>query len=100
PPGLDGSARRFVDCLQDAGVRLQSARRAVWSVEEPLVVQDGGATLALYPARDDELRISYLLDYGPFSALGRQRHTASITPQSFANQLAGCRTFLLEAEAI
>jgi len=100
PPGLDGSARCFVDCLQDAGAVLQSGRRAVCSVDEPVVVRGGGATLALYPAQDEELRISYLLDYGPLSALGRQRHTASITPESFANHLAGCRTFLLESEAI
>jgi UDP-3-O-acyl N-acetylglucosamine deacetylase len=99
PPGLDGSARRFVDCLHDAGVRLQSARRAVWCVDQPLVISDNGATLALHPANGDELRASYLLDYGPWSALGRQLYTASITPQSFANDLAGCRTFLQEAEA-
>jgi UDP-3-O-acyl-N-acetylglucosamine deacetylase len=99
PPGLDGSARSFVKCLQDAGACLQSARRAVWGVDEPLLVRQGGATLALYPAQSDELRISYLLDYGSFSPLGRQRHTASITPESFANELAACRTFLLETEA-
>jgi UDP-3-O-acyl-N-acetylglucosamine deacetylase len=99
PPGLDGSARRFVDCLHDAGVRLQSARRAVWSVDQPLVVSDGGATLALHPAHGNELRASYRLDYGAWAALGRQLYTATITPQSFANDLAGCRTFLLEAEA-
>ncbi len=100
PPGLDGSAQRFVESLQQAGVRLQPARRAVWGVEEPLVVRQGEATLALHPNETDELRISYLLDYGSFSPLGRQQHTATITPESFASDLACCRTFLLEAEAL
>jgi UDP-3-O-acyl N-acetylglucosamine deacetylase len=99
PPGLDGSAQRFVDCINYAGVRLQSARRAVWGVENPVIVREGGATLSLHPGRDDVLRISYLLDYGPASSVGRHLHTANITPASFANGLAGCRTFLLEAEA-
>jgi len=100
PPGLDGSAQRFVQCLQDAGIELQSARHAVWCVDQPLVLRQGGATLALYPTDEDELRISYLLDYGVLSALGRQRHTVTLTPESFANEIAACRTFLLEAEAI
>jgi UDP-3-O-acyl N-acetylglucosamine deacetylase len=100
PPGLDGSAQRFVECLQEAGVQLQPARRSVWSVEETLVVSHGGATLTLYPAEAEDLRISYLLDYGSFSPLGRQCYTTTVTPASFASELACCRTFLLEAEAI
>jgi UDP-3-O-acyl N-acetylglucosamine deacetylase len=100
PPGLDGSAQRFVDCLQIAGARLQPARRAAWTVERPLVVSQQGATLTLHPAEGDELQISYLLDYGPFSALGQQLHTELVTPEAFANNLAGCRTFLLEEEAL
>jgi UDP-3-O-[3-hydroxymyristoyl] N-acetylglucosamine deacetylase len=100
PPGLDGSAQRFVECLQQAGVQLQPARRAVWGVDETLVVRQGEATLALHPIDTEELRVSYLLDYGSFSPLGRQQHTTTITPESFASDLACCRTFLLEAEAL
>jgi UDP-3-O-acyl N-acetylglucosamine deacetylase len=100
PPGLDGSARQFVDCLLQAGIVLQSARRAVWSVDEPVLVRQGNATLALHPAQDDKLRLSYLLDYGDLSPLGRQRHTIDLTPESFTNDVASCRTFLLEEEAL
>jgi UDP-3-O-acyl N-acetylglucosamine deacetylase len=99
PPGLDGSAQKFVECLHEAGVRLQPARRAVWGVDEKLVVRQGEATLALYPAESEALCVSYLLDYGSFSPLGQQRFTTAITPESFASEVACCRTFLLEAEA-
>jgi UDP-3-O-acyl N-acetylglucosamine deacetylase len=99
PPGLDGSSLRFVQCLRQAGAELQPARRAAWAVEAPLTVAQSGATLTLHPAENDELRISYLLDYGPSCALARQTHTASITPAEFAAELAACRTFLLEEEA-
>jgi UDP-3-O-acyl N-acetylglucosamine deacetylase len=99
PPGLDGSARRFVDALCRAGTALQPARRVAWTVEKPVVVAHGGATLALHPAEDDEFRISYLLDYGPRSPIGRQAHTQVVTPGRFAGELASCRTFLLEEEA-
>jgi UDP-3-O-acyl N-acetylglucosamine deacetylase len=100
PPGLDGSARQFVECLLGAGIALQSARRAVWGTDEPVLVRQGNATLALHPGHDDELRLSYLLDYGAFSPIGQQRHTVVLTPEAFASELACCRTFLLEAEAL
>jgi UDP-3-O-[3-hydroxymyristoyl] N-acetylglucosamine deacetylase len=99
PPGLDGSARRFVETLNSAGVVLQPARRAICYVESPLVMAQNGATLALYPPERDELRISYALDYGLNSPIDRQRYTQVITAESFLNNLAGCRTFLLESEA-
>jgi UDP-3-O-acyl N-acetylglucosamine deacetylase len=100
PPGLDGSARQFVRALQEAGTCLQPARRSVWAVEEPIVVAGGSATLALHPPDDDQLRITYFLDYGPRSPIARQVHTQVITPMTFAQHLADCRTFLLEAEAL
>jgi UDP-3-O-acyl N-acetylglucosamine deacetylase len=100
PPGLDGSAQRFVETLHAAGTVLQPARRSAWCVETPVVVTAQGASLALYPPVEDELRISYSLDYGLQSPIDRQLYTACITPESFANEIADCRTFLLEAEAI
>jgi UDP-3-O-acyl N-acetylglucosamine deacetylase len=99
PPGLDGSARGFVEALRRGGSALQPARRAAWSVERPVVVSRNGATLALHPAEGDEFKISYLLDYGLGSPIGRQAHTQLITPEWFADEVASCRTFLLEAEA-
>jgi UDP-3-O-acyl N-acetylglucosamine deacetylase len=99
PPGLDGSARGFVDALVRAGVAPQDAPRPVWAVDEPVVVAQGGATLALHPEPEGGLRVSYQLDYGPNSPIDRQAHTQWVTPASFLEQLAGSRTFLLEAEA-
>ncbi len=99
PPGLDGSARCFVGALRAGGTALQPARRAAWTVERTVVVAHDGATLALHPARDDEFKISYLLDYGLGSSIGRQAHTQVIPPEWFADEVATCRTFLLEAEA-
>jgi UDP-3-O-[3-hydroxymyristoyl] N-acetylglucosamine deacetylase len=100
PPGFDGSAQPFVDALRQAGVQLQAARRTIWCADNPLVVAKNGATLTLHPAPRDELTITYLLDYGVSSPIGRQTHTERITPESFANELADCRTFILESEVI
>jgi UDP-3-O-acyl N-acetylglucosamine deacetylase len=100
PPGFDGSAQPLVEALLQAGVQLQPARRTIWCAESPLVVARNGATLTLHPTVCDELKISYLLDYGLSSPIGRQTYTERITPESFANELAGCRTFILHSEAI
>lgn len=99
PPGLDGSAREFVERLRLAGAVLQPARRTVWRATQAVTVRQEGATLTLHPGRGDALRISYLLDYGLGSPLGRQIHTLDVSPETFANHVADCRTFLLEAEA-
>jgi UDP-3-O-acyl N-acetylglucosamine deacetylase len=100
PPGLDGSAQGFVKALRQAGAALQPARREVWTVDAPVVVAQKGATLALHPGGGDHLKVSYTLDYGMDSPIGRQTHTQVISPEGFANDLACCRTFLLETEAI
>jgi UDP-3-O-acyl-N-acetylglucosamine deacetylase len=64
-----------------------------------VTVSQGGATLTLHPPERDQLKISYALDYGPQAAIDRQLYTQVITPESFTNEVAGSRTFLLEPEA-
>ncbi|HEY7428873.1 MAG TPA: UDP-3-O-acyl-N-acetylglucosamine deacetylase [Gemmataceae bacterium] len=111
PPGLDGSVREFVAVLLDAGICRQGARRPIFGVEQSVVLAARGATLALHPPlpglfsaapgtpADHELYLSYFLDYGLRSPIARQVHTQSVMPGSFAQELASCRTFILEEEA-
>jgi UDP-3-O-acyl N-acetylglucosamine deacetylase len=101
PPGLDGSARGFVEALLTAGIADQPARRGVWSVTEPVTVAAGAATLTLHPplGEDRGLTMSYFLDYGPGAPLAAQVYTADLTPGVFLREVAPCRTFLLESEA-
>lgn len=99
PPGLDGSALRFVEALRQAGAVLQPARRAVCHVDAPVIVSQNGATLALHPGAEDELKVSYALDYGLHSPIARQLCTQRVTPQNFLNEVASSRTFILESEA-
>jgi UDP-3-O-[3-hydroxymyristoyl] N-acetylglucosamine deacetylase len=100
PPGLDGSAGLFVKTLKQAGICSQPAPRPIWHVEQPILMGSGSISLSVHPTADNDLIVSYFLDYGPKSPIGRQIHTQAITPISFAQELAWCRTFLLEAEAL
>jgi UDP-3-O-acyl N-acetylglucosamine deacetylase len=99
PPGLDGSARAFVDALLAAGLVRQAGRRPVWAVTDPVVLHAGGASLALRPTEGGELTLSYFLDYGPRSPIARQVHTEVLRPGGFCREIAPCRTFILESEA-
>lgn len=99
PPGLDGSAAGFVSVLHRAGAALQPARRPVWSVETPVILTGGGATLALHPADGPGLRASYTLDYGLAAPIPRQAFTFDVRPENFVREVASCRTFLTEPEA-
>jgi UDP-3-O-acyl N-acetylglucosamine deacetylase len=100
PPGLDGSARRFVDALCRARPVVQPARREISTVDAPVIVEQNGATLTFHPPEKDELRISYILDYGKKSPISWQMHTETMTPDCFVADVANCRTFILESEAV
>jgi UDP-3-O-acyl N-acetylglucosamine deacetylase len=102
PPGLDGSAWGFVEAITGAGAVLQSARREIRAVTEPVIVHHARATIALHPPSPEDglgLRSSYILDYGPRAAIARQAYSTLVTPENFKREIAGCRTFLLESEA-
>jgi UDP-3-O-acyl N-acetylglucosamine deacetylase len=105
PPGLDGSSLGFVNVLKDAGIVMQESRKSVWAPRESIIVRHADATLALHPPQHTELRqrslrASYLLDYGQQSPIQPQIFTTDVTPETFANDIAPCRTFLLEKEAL
>ena len=113
--------------LLDAGICRQGARCPIYGVEQSIVLTARGATLALHPpipslfytenasaasraapvgparlagpTSGHELYLSYFLDYGLTSPIARQLHTQALTPGSFAQELASCRTFILEEEA-
>jgi UDP-3-O-[3-hydroxymyristoyl] N-acetylglucosamine deacetylase len=100
PPGLDGSAEGYVDTLLGIGTVLQPSSKARLTVKEPLTVSNGGATLSIYPREGDDLQVSYLLDYGPHSPIAPQALTLTINPDRFRQDLARCRTYVLEHEAL
>ncbi|HEY2785563.1 MAG TPA: UDP-3-O-acyl-N-acetylglucosamine deacetylase [Fimbriiglobus sp.] len=99
PPGLDGSALGFVVALVEAGAALQPKRRAVWTPRTPVVASKAGATIVLHPGDAPTLDVSYVLDYGRGGPIPRQAVSAEIRPDTFVQEIAGCRTFLLEEEA-
>jgi UDP-3-O-[3-hydroxymyristoyl] N-acetylglucosamine deacetylase/3-hydroxyacyl-[acyl-carrier-protein] dehydratase len=98
-PGCDGSSRAFVDVLNDAGMVELDRERETLVIDRPLAVREGKAVLAAHPGGGDGLVLGYHLDYGRTSPIGTQSFFLDVSPESFREELAASRTFLLEAEA-
>ncbi len=97
-PGCDGSSRAFTEALLDAGLVDQATHREVLVIERALTVRDGDSILTAFPGESERLVLSYQLDYGPKTSIGRQSFFAEVTPESFRSELSPSRTFLLETE--
>jgi UDP-3-O-[3-hydroxymyristoyl] N-acetylglucosamine deacetylase / 3-hydroxyacyl-[acyl-carrier-protein] dehydratase len=97
-PGCDGSSRAFVEVLDRAGIVEQSRKRQALVLERSVSVVEGNAFLAAHAGVPGELTLSYHLDYGRQSPISAQSHCLAVSPQTFRDELAGSRTFLLESE--
>ncbi len=98
-PAPDASAAAFFDVLKEAGIAEQQERRREFVIKEPVVVTNGEASIYALPCEGDDLHVSYDLDYGPNTGIGRQLYSCRLTSDVFERSLAPARTFLLESEA-
>jgi UDP-3-O-[3-hydroxymyristoyl] N-acetylglucosamine deacetylase/3-hydroxyacyl-[acyl-carrier-protein] dehydratase len=90
PPILDGSARPFLESLQDVGVREHGGVAGELRVSECVRVVDGDSVYVAYPAGRLELDVS--IDFA-HPLIGLQTGHWHVTRDSFATELAGARTF-------
>ncbi len=97
-PGGDGSAADYVRLLRQAGIVEQDQDRPVLRVTEPVTVQDGESVITALPGPEEELSLTYHLDYGPEGAIPPQIYSLKLTPETFMEELATTRTFILESE--
>jgi UDP-3-O-[3-hydroxymyristoyl] N-acetylglucosamine deacetylase len=98
-PGCDGSSKAFVEAIDKAGVIEQ--RSPVRQIVVAQAVRVGGedAWIEAQPPRRAGLSVSFELNYGEQTAIGRQLFALDITPDSFRNEIAGCRTFIPQEAA-
>lgn len=94
-PGMDGSAKPFVDLFRKAGIKILNSERDVFTVKEPIYVSSNGTHIIALPS--DEFRISYMLDY-PGTILNSQYASYTISPENYEKEIAPARTFCMREE--
>ncbi|MEP6495199.1 MAG: UDP-3-O-acyl-N-acetylglucosamine deacetylase [bacterium] len=90
PPIMDGSAAPFTAALLEAGIVEHPGAVQYLTVRRPLTLVDGESTYDVTPSPELELNVA--IDF-PHPAVGRQQGCYRLTPESFATELAGARTF-------
>ncbi len=60
-PGMDGSAKDFVEKLQEAGIKEEDAYKKFLVIKEPIWVGDGNSSIVILPYSGT--RVSYTLQY-------------------------------------
>jgi UDP-3-O-[3-hydroxymyristoyl] N-acetylglucosamine deacetylase/3-hydroxyacyl-[acyl-carrier-protein] dehydratase len=99
PPALDGSFRPWLEALQGAGERLQEGDPVIYRVLAPFTVTEGASSYVVSPAGIG--RVTVAIDF-PHPLIGSQAGSYEVTPEVFARELAGARTFgfVHEVEAL
>lgn len=98
-PGLDGSCQALVEAIAAAGILEQKAARRRLVVADITRVGNDECWVEARPTKTGGLHISYKLDYGPNNPIGKQTIELAVTPQSFQQELASARTFIMQDEA-
>ena len=99
PPIGDGSFTPYLAAFSRAGVRDAPGEPVVYRVLTPFQLAEGDSSYVVTPART--LRLTTTIEWA-HPLIGRQSGAYEITPDEFARELAGARTFgfLREAEAL
>lgn len=89
-PILDGSALPFVRLFQAAGLERQRRHVRPITVAAPIDIVRGDKRISIRPAAT--LTICYAIDF-PHRAIGGQKLTVEVTPETYAANIAPARTF-------
>jgi UDP-3-O-acyl N-acetylglucosamine deacetylase len=98
-PGCDGSSKAYVDAIDEARVVEQRSSVRQIVVEQTVRVGASDAWIEAQPARSAGLSVTFELDYGPDTAIGRQSYAVDVTPDAFRQEIAACRTFIPQEAA-
>ena len=98
-PAMDCSCTEYFKTLKRTGLVEQNISRKEYIIRKPITITAGDTSIYALPHSDDGLSLTYDLDYGGHTGIGRQIFSCQLTPESFERNIAPARTFLLEAEA-
>ena len=94
-PGMDGSAREFIEKIKESGIVEQSAPKKNLTIREPVWVDEDRSSIVVLPYKG--FRISYTLDYDN-PAIPTDFLDITLNGEEEALSLSLARTFCLEEE--
>ena len=89
-PVMDGSARAFVEAIDQAGMVVQASPRRFLKIRKPVRVELGSAYAEFQP--HDGCRFEVGISYD-CPVIGAQSYAIDLTPKTFRAEVAGARTF-------
>ncbi|HMO14866.1 MAG TPA: UDP-3-O-acyl-N-acetylglucosamine deacetylase [Pirellulaceae bacterium] len=98
-PGLDGSAKAYVDEIRRVGVVSQQALREKLIVTHTIRMGDQHRWVEARPCLN-RCQLEYHLEFQDCQFIGKQSINIEMTPESFEQQIASARTFIRESDAL
>lgn len=89
-PILDGSARPFVELIQQAGIRKQRRPRTYLRIRHALELHEGDKFIAVYPA--ETYSVSYTINF-PHPLIGKETFSVELANGNYFREIASARTF-------
>jgi UDP-3-O-[3-hydroxymyristoyl] N-acetylglucosamine deacetylase len=89
-PILDGSARPFVELIQQLGIRKQRRPRTYLRIRQALEMREGNKFIAVYPA--DAYSVSYTINF-PHPLIGKETLRVELANGNYLREIAPARTF-------
>jgi UDP-3-O-acyl N-acetylglucosamine deacetylase len=98
-PGCDGSSMAFVAAIESVGTVEQGAEVNRLEITEHVSLSHGDMIIEAFPSPSDSYSVEYTVDYPQDPVIGYQVATVEVTPEIFREEIAPCRTFVLQREA-
>jgi len=91
-PILDGSARPYIEALQEAGITKQDSERQYYSIKNKIsyIDKENDVEIIAYP--DESLSINVLIDYD--SSLLVNQYATLDNISNYTDEISKCRTYV------
>lgn len=89
-PILDGSARPFMDMVQEVGLKKQRRQRMYMRIRRELELREGDKFIAIYPAPG--YSVAYTINF-PHPLIGRESFEVDLSDGEYRREIAPARTF-------
>lgn len=98
-PGCDGSAMAFVAAVESVGAVEQEREVNRLEITEHVALASGDMRIEAFPSATNSYTLEYTVDYPNDPVIGYQIASLEVTPELFRDEIAPCRTFVLQREA-